>query len=191
VAEEQKQEQKSVKTEDSAGQSQQQEQQQKQGEQRSEDEKKFTQGDIDRIVKERLEREKKKADEMARKAQEDTEAKALAEQQKFKELADKHGEKARGLEAALAARTEELEKANARASRYQQALEAHLKTQTAGLPEYITSLLSKLDPVEQLEYIAANQEKLTSKAGVPPTPKPTGGQLTPEERRKKAYRTRL
>jgi uncharacterized protein YdaU (DUF1376 family) len=49
----------------------------------------FTQDDIDRIVKERLEREHKKQDEAATKAREEAEKKALEEQGKHKELADK------------------------------------------------------------------------------------------------------
>lgn len=49
----------------------------------------FTQEDIDRIVKERLEREHKKQEELTAKAREEAEKKALEEQGKHKELADK------------------------------------------------------------------------------------------------------
>jgi len=51
--------------------------------------KTFTQADIDRIVKERLDRAQRQADEKMAKAQAETEAKALAEQGKFKELYEK------------------------------------------------------------------------------------------------------
>lgn len=46
----------------------------------------FTQADVDRIVKERLEREKAKAQEREQKAREEAERKAAEEQGKFKEL---------------------------------------------------------------------------------------------------------
>lgn len=51
--------------------------------------KTFTQADVDRIVKQRLERAESKAQEVAQKAAADAEAKALAEQGKFKELYEK------------------------------------------------------------------------------------------------------
>jgi len=51
--------------------------------------KTFTQADVDRIVKERLQRAEAKAQETAQKATQEAEAKALAEQGKFKELYEK------------------------------------------------------------------------------------------------------
>ena len=49
----------------------------------------FAQADVDRIVKERLQREQGKAEQLAQKAREEAEAKALAEQGKYKELFEK------------------------------------------------------------------------------------------------------
>ena len=49
----------------------------------------FTQADLDRIVKERLDREQAKAKQATEKAQADAEAKVLAEQGKYKELFEK------------------------------------------------------------------------------------------------------
>ena len=51
--------------------------------------KTFTQADVDRIIKERLQRESTKAENLAQKAREEAEAKALADQGKFKELYEK------------------------------------------------------------------------------------------------------
>ena len=48
--------------------------------------KTFTQSEVDAIVKERIDRERRKADEATKKATADAEAKALAEQGKYKEL---------------------------------------------------------------------------------------------------------
>lgn len=66
-------------------------------------ERTFSQEDVDRIVKERLEREHKKQEEAAAKAREDAEKKALEEQGKHKELAEKatrEAEQARSLKEA-------------------------------------------------------------------------------------------
>jgi len=62
-------------------------------------EKKFSQADMDRVVKERLEREKKKTEETAAKAKADAEAAALAEQGKYKELAEKSQKEAEAKQA--------------------------------------------------------------------------------------------
>jgi hypothetical protein len=55
---------------------------------KTEGEKKFTQADLDKIVKERLEREHKKTVDAAAEAKAASEKAALAEQGKFKELAE-------------------------------------------------------------------------------------------------------
>lgn len=64
--------------------------------------KTFTQADIDRIVKDRLTRAEQRAAEANAKAVADAEAKALAEQGKFKELYDKAVADARAKEARVA-----------------------------------------------------------------------------------------
>ena len=134
----------------------------------------FTQADIDRILTERLERERKKSDDKARKAKEDAEAKALEEQSKFQELAQQRGTKVAELETSVTTMATELETAKATAERYQKALTNILAEQLKRVPEHLTSLLAKLDPVEQLEWLTNNGEKLSSTAGVPATPKPKG-----------------
>lgn len=54
-----------------------------------EPDKRFTQADLDRIVKERIERERKKADEKLAKEREEAERKKLEEQNEFKSLYEK------------------------------------------------------------------------------------------------------
>ncbi len=142
---------------------------------------------IDTVLKDRLAREQKKSEEAARKATEAAEAKALADQQKWQELAEKHGKRVTELEGQVTASatvTEQLE-------RYKGALEAQLKTVKAGLPAHVTTLLDKLDVVEQMEYIAANQEALKTPAapaagGPPASPKPGEARQMSEEERQKA-----
>lgn len=54
-----------------------------------EPDKRFTQADLDRIVKERIERERKKAEEKLAKEREEAERKKLEEQNEFKSLYEK------------------------------------------------------------------------------------------------------
>jgi hypothetical protein len=145
------------------------------------DEKSFTQADVDRIVAERLEREKKKAEKAAQTAKEEAEAKALEEQQEFQKLAEKHGKKADKLQGELDESLAKLEEATARVEAVEKALETHLKAQKDGLPESVLELLEKLDTVEQLEYLAKHGESLSAKGGgggVPPSPRPADGDQT-------------
>lgn len=121
----------------------------------------FTQADIDRIVTERLSREEKKRAEVADKARREAEEKSLAENAKWQELAEK---RAKDLEAASAA-MKELESAKATSEAQAQALGRYLDAERKGLPDHIIGLLDKLPPLQQLEWLAENKEKLA-------TPKP-------------------
>lgn len=152
-------------------------------------EAKFTQADIDRIVKERLERAEAKAQSKAQKAREEAEAKALEENQEFQKLAEQRAAKVSELEASSATLTERVETVTAENERYKGALDSILKAQREGIDDGVIALLDKLDPVDQLEWIASNPQASKVK-GVPATPKATvNGQvdqqaLQAEERRK-------
>lgn len=132
----------------------------------------FTQSDVDRIVNERLDRERKKAETATQKAREEAEGKALADQAKFQELADKRGKQVTDLETVNATLTTQLETVTAKADRHEKALGKMLAEQLKAVPDHLHSLLSKFDAVEQLEWIAENADKLKTAAnGIPPTPK--------------------
>jgi hypothetical protein len=120
----------------------------------------FTQADIDRIVAERLARADAKAKTIADKAKADAEQAALAEQGKFKELADAATKRALDLEA-KANRVDELETA----------LKTQVETLRKGLPDHILSLLDGLDVSAQLKYLAENRDKLVK----PTAPEINGG----------------
>ena len=128
------------------------------------EEAKFTQADIERIIAERLDRERKKAEEKAAKAQAEAEAKALEEQKQYKELAEKH-----------AARIAQLEAIEPKAQRHEAALVKLLEAQRKSIPEHVITLLDKLDVADQLEWIAGNQSKLIQPSGAPATPKAGAG----------------
>jgi hypothetical protein len=156
-------------------------------------ERAFTQAEVDQIVKDRLERERKKAADDAKKSKDATDAQALKEQAKWQELAEKHEARVKELETALESGGKDLEAQAGQTKRFEAALQKFLDEQRKGLPAHIVSLLDKLDAVDQLEYIAANAETLRkTPGGVPPTPGADGdSKLTPEERRKRSYRVRL
>jgi len=120
------------------------------------DQRTFTQADVDRIVKERLEREQTKAQKAAEKARQEAEAKALQEQGDFKALSERQAKRITELEAAAA----ELVEAQAQLKRYEKALKGSLAAQLAGVPEHIQGLLERMDVTEQMEWLSANQDKL-------------------------------
>lgn len=132
------------------------------------DERRFTQAELDAVVRDRLEREKKQSERATAKAREEAEAKALADQAEWKTLAERRAEQLTAAESKAA----EVETVQAKADRYEAALKTHLDAQRKDLPAHILALLDKLDPVEQIEWIAGNREALAKpQSGVPATPK--------------------
>ena len=121
------------------------------------DDKRFTQADVDEIVKARLKRAEDKAKADQEKARTDAEAKALAEQGEWKTLAEQ-----REKDLTQAQQVIEAAKATERdRDRYKQALTTHVNALRANLPSHLTALLDKLDPVDQLEWMSANHAELT------------------------------
>lgn len=153
----------------------------------STEERKFTQADVEKIISERLERERKKAEAKTAKAKEEAEAKALADQQEWQKLAEKNGHRAAQASNDLEAATEDLEAAKARIKALESSLKEQLKAAKADLPEYILEIVDKLPLDEQMGYLAKHRESITGKqrpaGGVPPTPKPAGqiGQVDDKE----------
>ena len=131
----------------------------------------YTDGDVERIVKERLERQRRKLDADAQKAADAAKQAALAEQGEYKRLYEE-----------AQTRLAEHEAVATAAERYQVALTSVLEQQRKGLPDYLVPLLDKMDVAEQLEYLAKNAYKLK------PTPAPNlngaGGKpaANPQER---------
>lgn len=96
------------------------------------EEKKFTQAELDLIIKERLEREKRRAEEIAAKAKEKAEAEALAKNQEWEKLAKQREEELVRLNAELeAAKLAELRSSIARKVNLPDALVSRLVGKTA------------------------------------------------------------
>ena len=79
--------------------------------------------------------------------------------------------------AEFAARVGALEPLGEQVQRYKSALEKSLAAEKKDLPKHVLVLLEKLDPVEQIEYLAVNREELGNGnrarlEGVPASPSP-------------------
>ena len=144
-------------------------------------EKTFTQTELETIVKDRLDRAKRKAKEDADKAKAEAEQKALAEQGEFKTLAEQRASELEAVRRDLeAAQTHEQV-----ADKYKQALIAQLAIEKKFFPAHVVALLDKLDPLEQMEWITTNAEALKPSAdsstrtlGTPPRNGSNAGRKT-------------
>lgn len=136
-------------------------------------EKVFTQADVDRIIKERLEREKTAREKSAAKAREEAEAEGLKKSEEWQALAKK-----------LEARVGELEPIGEQVTRYKSVLEKYLEAEKKDLPKHVLVLLEKLDPADQMEYLSTNREELGKVGkleGVPASPQARGRSISEEE----------
>lgn len=159
----------------------------------------FTQDQLEKIIADRLERERKKAEKEAEKVKREATEQALAEQQKFQELAQARQARLLELEPALAAAESELATTQERLKRYETALTGYRDALLPAVPEHVQTLLKGMDVAEQLTWLSENAEKFATDKQqlpgfrLPQTPRPAGenGQMSDEERRRKAYRPTL
>lgn len=122
------------------------------------------QKDLDGVIQERLDRAQRAAEKKQAEAAEQARLKALEEQGEWQKLAEQRAARIADLEAATkTAQTLEQER-----DRYKTAVTTLLKTQRTDLPKPILDLLDKLDPVDQLEWIAANRQELAKPSGGTP-----------------------
>ena len=136
-------------------------------------EKKFSQAELDQIVKDRLERERKKSEAAAEKARKEAEDAALAKNQEWQKLAETRAEEI----ATLAKEKAELESTREQAERYKTALDAQLAERKKTLPKFLLPLIEKMDPVEAMQYITDHAEELGAK--------PDTYEETPDGKKKK------
>ena len=131
------------------------------------------QAKVEALLKERLEREAKKADQKAQKAREEAQAEAAAKNGEWQQLAEQRAAKIAELESQAAA----FDATTTKAQRYEQALAKQVEVLRKDVPKHLAPLLDKLDVVEQLEWLAANRETIAPKQpnGVPATPRAQGG----------------
>lgn len=123
--------------------------------------------------------EQEKAAQTAAQAAEAAEAERMAQQQEWQKLAEKR-------QAAL----DEMKPYKETAERYKGALAAILEAQRANLPGHVVELLDKLDPVDQLEYIARHQVELARPAPPNTNAAAPNAQRPPEDAEAKAQELR-
>lgn len=122
------------------------------------DDKRFSQADLDAAIKDRLERERKKTEREKLEAEAKAKESALAEQGEFKTLAEQRATEI----ASLKAQVEDGQKAHKLIDRYTDVLSKTLAAQLSQLPDPIKDLLSKHDPADALEWLAANLDKVSN-----------------------------
>lgn len=130
--------------------------------------------------KAKQEKEAEKRNQEAKTAEE----KRLAEQQEFQTLAEKRKAELDEATTNNTRLTEQLE-------RQTTVLNALYEGRKALVPEMFQPLLDSMDIVDRLDWLSKNESKLKpqTNGGIPHTPQPQGkGDLTPEERRRKAAR---
>ena len=108
------------------------------------------QAEVDRLVKERLDRANKKAEAEAEKARKKAEEDALTKNKEFEALANTRQQEIEVKDKELA----ELKGIKEQSEKYAEAIGKIVKTQIEKLPKPVQVLLAKMNPLEQMEYIA-------------------------------------
>jgi hypothetical protein len=138
----------------------------------------FTQDDVDRIVSERLKREREKQDKDREKAEQKAREEALKEQGKFKEIAEQHErtieEKDGQIEVLQGVETER-DALQERLTTLEERLKGLIKPGLERVPEMFRGFVEEKPVEEQAAWLKKNADKLTGPAepiGSPETPRP-------------------
>jgi hypothetical protein len=146
---------------------------------------------FDKALKARLARERKnlraeleaEATSREEKAKQDAEKQRLAEQGEFKKLNETLTAEAEKAKTSLEAATGTVATLTQERDAYRAAVESMLTAQREGLPEHIAALLDKLNPLDQLTWIAENAEEVNkSRNGAAPGTPRTQRQRQPVPR---------
>jgi hypothetical protein len=141
------------------------------------DKAKYSDKDVQNIVKERLRQHDEAAAKKAAAAKKEAEDKALVEKGEFQKLADERGKEIDRLKVEIG-RIEVLE---TQLKDTETALKAQLDSLRKDLPKNIIELLDELNPIKQLHWLARNpQGKATDEKPAKEKPVETNG--TPKRR---------
>lgn len=138
----------------------------------SAEERRFTQAEVNALIERRLQREREKLEQAAQRERDEQAARKLEEQQQFQQLAEQLKRQLEAIHNESEQLRASLETEQSRATRYAEALAAQVAAQRKALPEHLHSLLDRLDPLEQLQWLTDNADKLRPSAVPPQTPKP-------------------
>lgn len=139
-------------------------------------EKRFSQAELDRIIGERLERERERAKaeaaEEQRKAEEAARKKALKEQEDFQALSESQAAEIAEKDGRITA----LEASEARVTELESRLEKIVEARLEKVEEGYKTLLKNMTVEERADWIEANPKLVANSAagGSPATPEPAG-----------------
>lgn len=143
------------------------------------DEKKFSQADLDRYVTERLNRDRERRAAEQKKADEAAEEKRLQEQAEFQKLAETRAEKIVELEAKVSGFEPIQTERDEAMAVIQKIVDAELEH----APDYVKDAISERSAIKQLEYLTEHRDKWTGeKRGISPLPRPKNQNMSDEER---------
>lgn len=150
---------------------------------------KFSQEDVDRIVSERLERERRKAERDKEETQRKAREAALQEQEDYKKLAEERKETLSEREkriSELEAVETERDTARGRIEALEERLKGIIKPRLETVPELFRPFVESLSVEEQAEWFEKNSDKLEAPEngrprGSRPTGRPQGGGADTEE----------
>jgi fused signal recognition particle receptor len=145
------------------------------------------QRELERIIAERLERERRKMERERAEVERRAREAALAEQQDYQRLAEERAQRIAELEAEVA-RLRELE---GTLEQYRALIKQQNEALLRQAPRVIREALARLDPLEQARFLAEHADELRPRAAVPPTPDGAGvPRISEEERRRRTVSVR-
>lgn len=141
---------------------------------------------VDLIVKDRLKQAQRRAEQDTEKMRRQAEEEALTKNQEFKTLADQRQVTITELEA----RIQEFTPLKEQTEKYKGAMQKIVQAQVSKLPTALKVLVEKMDPLEQMNYLAEHAKELNlAVQAVPETETSDSNQRLNKEAQDKAQRS--
>lgn len=145
------------------------------------------QRELERILHDRLERERRRREQEVERAVQAARAELEAQLEALRKAAEERAQRVAELEAQLA-QASDLEQ---RVAQYRDVIAEEVRRRLAHAPKLVQEALSRLDPVEQLRLLNEYGDELLHRAPVPPTPAPNGPKpISDDERRRRTVSVR-
>ena len=160
--------------------------------------RRFTQAELDRIVKERLQRQQSKADAEAQRAAEAAEEKRLQDAEEFKELAETRQAKLQTVQTELETAQTQLTETQERLEAAETALQTYITKLEEGVPAAVLALMENQPAADRLTWLVENRGSFVANGdgggdppSLPETPRPGDKTLTAAERSQRAHKVSL
>lgn len=139
------------------------------------DERRFSQADVDRLITERLERERRRSEQERERAEAAAEERRLAEQQEFQRLAEQRGERIVELET----RVQQIESLTQERDDALSVVRTLVEQELSAAPDYVRDAIADRNPVAQLQYLNQHRDKWSK--NLPMGARETGKASQPRE----------